>query len=164
VDPGAVARFEAFAAAEGRRLHGLAYLLTGDWHDAEDAVQNALSRIYMAWPKVQRANDPAAYARRVLVNTIRSARRKRRVDTTPVELPETASADGAQERADRDALRRMLVALPVRQRTVIVLRFFDDRTEADVADLLGISVGTVKSQTAKALARLRSLVPAELTP
>jgi RNA polymerase sigma factor (sigma-70 family) len=118
----------------------------------------------MAWPKVQRANDPAAYARRVLVNTIRSARRKRRVDTTPVELPETASADGAQERADRDALRRMLVALPVRQRTVIVLRFFDDRTEADVADLLGISVGTVKSQTAKALARLRSLVPAELTP
>ena len=164
MDQGELARFESFASAQGPRLHRLAYLLCGDWHDAQDAAQNALAKIYLAWGRVSTADDPAAYGRRVLVNALRSGRRKRRPVLDLGREADRAQPDGTDVRAERDALMRLLLELPLRQRAVIALRYFEDLSEADVAHVLGINVGTVKSQTSKALARLRSLNPAEMQP
>ena len=145
------ADFEEFVVARRDALLRTAYLLTGNHHDAEDLVQSALIKVVPRWTRIQ--HRPEAYVRQVIaresVNRWR-ARRWREV-TTDV-LPETMHHDNA----DRIALLEDLRALSPRQRAVLVLRYFDDLTEADTAAALGISGGTVKSHVRDALARLRT--------
>ncbi|MBP8920498.1 MAG: SigE family RNA polymerase sigma factor [Micropruina sp.] len=148
------AEFTAFVASAGRYLTRTAYLLTGSRDLAEELVQEALTRTYAAWGRV-RLDDATGYARRVLVNLTIDHRRRRR--PVPVEWAELPSAAGrAQDRIDdRDEVARMLATLTPKQRRIVVLRYFDDYTEAQTAECLGISVGAVKSACSRALARLR---------
>lgn len=149
----AAAQFSAFVNGRGPALQRTAYLLTGDWALAEDLLQTALAKSYLAWNRI-RHEDPEGYVRKVLANTHATWwRRKWRGETPTSELPEQQHDDTGAD--DRLALAAALGRLPARQRAVIVLRFHEDMTEAAVAHALGISLGTVKSQTAKALAKLR---------
>jgi RNA polymerase sigma-70 factor (sigma-E family) len=146
------AGFEEFVVARRDALLRTAYLLTGDSHDAEDLVQSALVKVVPKWARIQ--DRPEAYVRQVLARESVSrwrARRWREVTTDLV--PEVVSPDDGS--ADRLALLEDLRMLSPRQRAVLVLRYFDDLSEADTAAALGISVGTVKSHARDALARLR---------
>jgi len=148
--------FEAFVAARYGALLRTAYLLTGDHHDAEDLLQQALVKAVGAWGRI--TGDPEPYVRTILVRqNISRWRRRRWRELTTDAPPETAVADDGTE--DRIALHRALGVLAPRQRAVIVLRYYDDLTEVQTAEALGISVGTVKSQTRDALRRLRDVVP-----
>lgn len=157
-------QFAAFVAGRGHALQRTAYLLTGDWALAEDLLQTALAKSYLAWGRI-RHDDPEGYVRKVLANTHASWwRRKWRGEAATEVLPESAY-DAHAGVDDRLALAAALRGLPPRQRAVIVLRFHEDLTEAAVAEALGCSVGTVKSQTSKALAKLRldpALAPFDL--
>ena len=154
--PDAEQHFAAFVAGRGPALQRTAYLLTGDWGQAEDLLQTALAKSYLAWGRIQN-DDPEGYVRTVLANTHATWwRRKWRGEAPTEELPDQAPPDGWGGVDDRVALGRALARLPRRQRAVLVLRFHEDMTEVAVARALGISVGTVKSQTAKALAKLRA--------
>jgi RNA polymerase sigma-70 factor (sigma-E family) len=149
-------RFDDYVATRGAALQRTAFLLTGDWMLAEDLLQTALARVYPRWDRIVR-DDPEAYLRKVIVNTWSSWwRRKWRREQVFADVPEREAPDeyGAVDR--RAAVQRALAGLPPRQRAVVVLRFHEDMTEAQVAHVLGVSVGTVKSQTSKALARLRA--------
>jgi RNA polymerase sigma-70 factor (sigma-E family) len=149
------ADFAAFVTGRGPALQRTAYLLTGDWALAEDLLQTALAKSHLAWGRI-RHHDPEGYVRKVLANTASSWwRRKWHGEAPTPALPDTAGYDGLAGADDRLALAVALRALPPRQRAVIVLRFHEDLTEAAVAAALGCSVGTVKSQTSKALAKLR---------
>ena len=148
--------FTDFVRARGPALQRTAYLLTGDWALAEDLLQAALAKSYLKWDRL-RTQEPEAYVRRVLVNTYASWWRRRwRGELPHAVLPDEAASDGWADVDARAALADALARLPRRMRAVVVLRFHEDMTEAAVADALGISVGTVKSQTAKALAKLRA--------
>ena len=147
--------FEEFVVARSGALLRSAYLLTGSHQDAEDLVQTALLKAVPRWGKV-REHEP--YVRRILVHeSVSRWRRRRWRETSSDLLPEQAAAGLDLDR--RIILRQALGRLAPRQRAVIVLRYFDDLTEAQAAEALGISVGTVKSQARDALARLRTLVP-----
>ena len=152
------AEFDEFAAAAWPRLRRSAYLLTGDYHLAEDLAQTALARTYAHWRRVRRA-DALAYARRVLVNAnIDRLRRRRMLEVRDgdqgTNLAQAASRP--DERSDeRDELVRMLRTLTDRERRVIVLRHYFDLSEREVADELSIAPGTVKSTLSRALAKLR---------
>jgi RNA polymerase sigma-70 factor (sigma-E family) len=147
--------FEEYVAARWPRLVRTAVLMGVDPHTAEDVAQTALSRCYVAWPRVRRAEDPDAYVHRVLINTLVDSRRRRWWGEAPTAvLPEGGLPDGAEERARGDALRTALLRLPLGQRQVLVLRFYADLTEAAVAEALGVAVGTVKSRAARGLATL----------
>jgi RNA polymerase sigma-70 factor (ECF subfamily) len=148
--------FRDFVAARSGALLRTAYLLAGDWATAEDLLQIALTKTYLAWKRLGRIESIEPYTRKVLVNTATSWWRRRWHGERPTEvLPETAIADGLDERLERDALWRQVRDLPARQRAVLVLRFYEDQSEAETARLLGVSVGTVKSQCSRALASLR---------
>lgn len=154
------ASFEAWVAAREVALLRTAWLLTGDWQQAEDLVQTALLRVWPRWEKVCAAGDPEPYVRTVLVRSFASGRRRSWHRERPsADVPGGPAADGLDALAAvdlRDALLRVLPRLPRGQRAVVVLRYAEDLTERQTADALGISVGTVKSQTNKALARLRA--------
>ena len=158
--------FREFVAARSAALLRTAYLLAGDWATAEDLLQTALTKTYLAWKRLGQIEAVEPYARRVLVNTATSWWRRRWHGERPTEvLPERAAGDGQDERVERDALWRYVKALPTRQRAVLVLRFYEDMSEAQTAQLLGVSVGTVKSQCSRALATLRQrLAEAGLAP
>ncbi|PSL51649.1 RNA polymerase sigma-70 factor (sigma-E family) [Saccharothrix carnea] len=146
--------FEEFVAGASPRLLRTAFLLTRDRGHAEDLVQTALARAWRAWRRVQ--GDPEPYVRRIMVNTYATWwRRKWRAEHPTDVLPDAGGASPEAAVDQRDWLWRALGRLPRRQRAVIVLRFYEDLTEAQAAHALGVSVGTVKSQTSKALARLR---------
>jgi RNA polymerase sigma-70 factor (sigma-E family) len=148
--------FEDFVAGRGQALHRFGYALTGDWALAEDLLQTALAKAYPRWSRVRRDN-PEAYVRKIMVNTWSSWwRRKWRGELPAAQLPEEAAPDSFAGVDSRQALRDALAKLPPGQRAVVVLRYHQDLSEAQVADLLGVSVGTVKSQAAKALAALRA--------
>jgi RNA polymerase sigma-70 factor (sigma-E family) len=148
--------FDGFVASRGPALQRTAFLLTGDWGHAEDLLQTALARVYPRWDRIVR-DDPEAYVRKALVHTWSSWwRRKWRGEVPAGELHDRTGSDPYADADRRTAVRTALGSLPPRQRAVVVLRFHEDLTEAQVADLLGISVGTVKSQTAKALTKLRA--------
>ena len=151
--------FEDFVAGRGQALQRFGFALTGDWALAEDLLQTALAKAYPRWSRVERDN-PEAYVRKIMVNTWSSWwRRKWRGEVPAARVPETTAPDGlaAFTAVDsRQALRDALAQLPPRQRAVVVLRYHQDLSEAQVAELLGITVGTVKSQAAKALAALRA--------
>ena len=152
--------FLAFDAAHRARLLRTARLLTaGDSHSAEDLVQTTLTRLYVHWTKVRSADGPARYADRALVNVFVDERRRvwRKRETSTAELSDaepTADPDQAMRLVVLDALRQ----LPKRQRAAVVLRYFSDFDVATVADLMDCSQGTVKSQTARGLDRLRDLL------
>jgi RNA polymerase sigma-70 factor (sigma-E family) len=147
--------FAAFAQASYGGLRHAGYLLTGDRHAAEDAAQAALVRTYAAWSRVRR-DDAFAYARRVLVNYLTDRWRRRLREYPTDDLPElSVSPDPADEVALRHWLTGALGTLTVRERAVLVMRYLFDLPEAAVARDLGISVGTVKSTSSRALAKLR---------
>lgn len=151
------AGFTAFVAAQWTRLSRTAYMLTGDFHDAEDLVQTTLAKVYRRWHRL-RIEDVEGYVYRSLVNNNRARFRRHRVKHlfTPFlpDIPLASQEDGLAE--DRDALLQGLSALPTRQRAVIVLRYWDDLSVEETAQALGCSTGTVKSQASRALAKLRA--------
>jgi RNA polymerase sigma-70 factor (sigma-E family) len=152
------AEFTAFVAARGQALLRTAYLLTGDYQGAEDLVQTALAKVYVAWPRVRAREAVEAYVRRTMVTTHVSWWRRRWRGEMPTDagaLPEPPGHDPAGDHAERDRLWRHLASLSDRQRAVVVLRFYEDLGEAEVAALLGVSVGAVKSHASRGLARLR---------
>jgi RNA polymerase sigma-70 factor (sigma-E family) len=148
--------FRDFVLKNSATLFRSAYVLTRDRGHAEDLVQNALLRVYLSWNRVDRANDPYAYTQRILFTSLSRMRRRHRVRETLGITSDTATGLRNHEAADdRDQLIRALDQLPDRQRLVLVLRFYEDMSVEQVAKLLGCSVGTVKSRTARALSRLR---------
>jgi RNA polymerase sigma-70 factor (sigma-E family) len=151
--------FEEFVVACWPRLCRAAYLLTGDRSDAEDLAQTALARTYAAWSRVRRA-DAFAYVRKVMVNANVDRHRRRRLVEQPHDDSRPGSDPGAHDAGlaaadDRDEVISLLDRLTARERAVVVLRFYCDASESEVADQLGIRPGTVKSTSARALAKLR---------
>ncbi|WP_007515741.1 MULTISPECIES: SigE family RNA polymerase sigma factor [Pseudofrankia] len=151
--------FEEFVERTADRLLRSAVLLTGDRGAAEDLLQGALERTYRHWRRIG-GDAPEAYLRRALVNAATSRWRRRRFHEVPLLTDggwtaDTSVADHAEALSQRDGLVRALLTLPPRQRAVIVLRYLDDLSEADVAAALGCSVGSVKSHASRGLARLR---------
>ena len=152
---GATGGFEEFVAARSAALWRSAYLLTGDRHRAEDLLQTALVKAWRKWDSITRREAAETYVRAALVTTYTDWWRRR----WNGEVATEHLSESAAHHADADVRRDLLAALallPRGQRAVIVLRYFDDLTERQAAETLGISVGTVKSQTAKALATLRA--------
>lgn len=147
--------FDEFVRARSRALGRTAYLLTGDHHLAEDLLQHALMQAARHWERI--TVSPEAYVRRAMVHQNISWWRRRKFDESPLE-----GYDGASPAADPDlrlSVEQALARLTPKQRTCLVLRFFEDLTEVQTATELGVSPGTVKSTTRQALARLRTLAP-----
>ena len=155
--------FREFVSSRRLALLRRAVLLTGDQGLAEDLVQTSLLKVWPRWEQLAREGDPDAYLRRVMVNTSVSWwRRPSHHERLSASLPETATASDDYTTSDnRDLLDRALCDLPRRQRAVIVLRYYEDLSEAQAAGILDCSVGTVKSQTSRALEKLRRLIPSE---
>lgn len=155
--------FRTFVAARSPSLLWFAHLLTGERHAAEDVVQTALAKTALGWSRVRRKENPEGYIRRAIVNTHLNAQRRKPWREQPREhIPEDVEARRPEaEVDDRDAMWHALDSLPPRQRAVLVLRYYEDLSEADIADVLGCSRGTVKSQAAKGLLHLRRIVEKE---
>lgn len=150
--------FRRFTAARWAGLVRTAYLLTGDLGHAEDLAQTTLIKAYRSWPRVRKVEDVDAYVRKILVNCNRSRFRvKRPMEYSVAAVPEhPVWTDADRGIEERDVLFAALAALPPRQRAIVVLRYWEDLAEGEVAELLGCSVGNVKSQASRALAKLRS--------
>jgi RNA polymerase sigma-70 factor (sigma-E family) len=159
-DPAPPLHFDAYVHERSPALLRLAFLLTGDTHLAEDLLQTSLVKVMGRWEQIAARGDPHAYVRKVLLHTAIGWRRRRWQGERPSErLPEPAGeADPASAADSRERLRRALLTLPPRQRAAVVLRHYEDLSEAEAARELGCSVGTVKSQTARGLDRLRTLL------
>jgi RNA polymerase sigma-70 factor (sigma-E family) len=147
--------FDRFVAEDSDGLLRTAYLIVGDLHEAEDLVQETLFKVAKRWPKVRRMDYPAAYARRIVVNlALRGSPKRSRRRTELSETRPRDPADPATSQDRHDELHAALAELPPRQRAVLVLRYFLDLPEAEVAAALQCSVGTVKSTASRGLARL----------
>lgn len=158
--------FTEYVAARQRALVGLAYLLSGDRHAAEDIVQTALARTYLSWNRIRDMNALDAYVRKAVVNEHTSWWRRawRRVERSSELLPEREPEPGPVVGfEDRHHLWFLVSSLPSRQRAAVVLRYYEGLTEAQTADILDCSVGTVKSQTNRALSTLRARYHATTT-
>ncbi len=154
--PGA-ADFHAFVSSRSRSLLHSAYLLTGNTADAEDLVQSALAKTYQAWDRIEDRAALDGYVRRAMINTHISWWRRRKIEEYPTgDLPDFPVADAPVSSELQDALRRAIGRLPHRMRAAVVLRFLEDRSEAEVAEILGVSQGTVKSTVSRAVAKLRT--------
>ena len=156
------AAFEAYFAARSDAMRGTAYLLCGDWHRAEDLVQQTFTKIYQVWRRIQRQDAMDNYTRQTLIRTFLSERRRgwfryESVGVPPADPP-TASAGPTEERL---MLLEALVKVPPRQRAVLVLRYWEDQSVEQTAELLDCSTGTVKSQASRGLAALRGLLEEE---
>jgi RNA polymerase sigma-70 factor (sigma-E family) len=149
--------FRTFAVSRRPALRRTAYLMCGDWHQADDLVQTALTKLFVAWKRVRSDEQPDAYARRILTRCCLDDRRRPWRRESPVEVLHDAPT---ATRSTEDALdlRVALDRLPARQRATLVLRFWADASVTETADALGCSEGTVKSQTARALSTLRALL------
>ncbi|HEY3902417.1 MAG TPA: SigE family RNA polymerase sigma factor [Streptosporangiaceae bacterium] len=146
--------FAEFAEGAAPRLRRTAFLLCGDWHTAEDLVQSALAKVFVAWRRIQRRDAAHAYATRTLMNCYLADRRlKRPVEILTDRLPESAFSESAPE--TRMVVLAALATLPPKARAVVVLRYWADLSIEDVASLLGCSPGNVRSQSTRALAKLR---------
>jgi RNA polymerase sigma-70 factor (sigma-E family) len=155
------ARLSEYVRGQWPALVRYATLLCGDPVEAEELVQSALVRVALRWPFVRDKDSPDGYVKRAIVHgQINRWRRVGRHETVVADLPDVAVADRTSRLDEHDVIRRALATLPPRQRAVLVLRYFDDRTEHETAAMLGCTVGTVKSQTHKALAKLRECVGA----
>ena len=148
--------FREFVVARSPALLRTAYLITGNRPDAEDLLQTSLARTYLAWGRIREREAREAYVRRVMANTSTSIWRRKRVTQVPLDsAPDLARPDGTEARDLHDALWQALAGLPRRARAMVVLRYYEDMSEAEVAAVLQVSVGTVKSTVSRALARLR---------
>jgi RNA polymerase sigma-70 factor (sigma-E family) len=154
--------FTEFVIDSSKQLLGTAWLLTGDLGHAEDLVQAALAKAFSRWHQVQRADNRLAYVRRLMVNSHLSWRR-RLTNTEQVldVLPDHGEGDLQAAYADSDEMRRALMRLSPRVRTAIVLRFFDDLSEAVTAEVMGCSISTVNSHVTRGLAALRTLLSSD---
>lgn len=151
------ADFAAFAVACGPGLRRTAYLMCGDWDRAADITQEALVRVYLAWPRLDPDRDIPAYARRTAVRIAIDQSRKRSSREAPtLALVDGPVADFTGQLVDRALLMAALADLPARQRACVVLRYYDDLSVESVAEALGCRTGTVKSQTARGLEALRT--------
>ena len=158
------AGFHEFVASRSASLLRTAYLVVGDHQLAQDLVQESLVKTYMAWRRLRDVRNAEAYARRVIVTTSISWRRRRSFHERPVEvLPEIIVADLADVIAAEADLWTQLHALPPRQRAAVVLRYCEDLSEAQTAELMGCSVGSVKRHASNGLAKLRNRMGARLT-
>lgn len=153
MDERADAQFEAFVRARLAELLRFGHVLSGNPHAAADLVQDALERTLLAWPRVQKRDDPEGYVRRTMINRYISIWRRHSRERLVAQVPEKASGSEPPVHSD---LMWALAQLPPRARAVVVLRFYQDLSERETAAMLGCSIGTVKSQTARALARLRT--------
>ncbi|MET0820640.1 MAG: SigE family RNA polymerase sigma factor [Aeromicrobium sp.] len=151
--------FDTFFRASWPQLFRTVYAVAGESGAAEDALQSAFAKAYSSWHRIVAADDPRAYVRRMAINELLGVRRRswwkseRGTDEPPSSSP-VDSHEGSV--VAHDEMWRLVLSLPVRQRAVIVLRYYEDLTEAQIADVLGCSRGTVKSQASAALATLRS--------
>ena len=159
--------FEEYVAARGTALVRLARLLTGDDHLAEDLVQDVLARAYVGWKRVMETDRPDVYVRRMLVNANTSWWRRRSSRELAVGGPaiaavadRSAAPDAGHESAERDAMWRLILRLPERQRAVLVLRYYEDLDDALIAEILDCSPVTVRTHAMRALATLRECHPA----
>jgi RNA polymerase sigma-70 factor (sigma-E family) len=154
--------FVEFAAAASGRLRRTAFMLSGDWYTAEDLAQTALAKVYVSWRKIKQRDAAQAYAARTLVNTFLADRRTKRAGELLIsEPPERAAL--APPPDTRLMVMDALATLPPKARAVVVLRYYDDLSVEQTAQMLGCSTGNVKSQTARALDKLRPLL-GELAP
>ena len=161
------AEFTDFVAEHGRQLLRTACLVTGDAHLGEDLLQTALAKAYGSWTKVSAADHPVAYVRRMMINAHLSwVRRLTNTEQVIETIPELGSGDLQSAHADSDEMRQALRRLSTRVRTALVLRYFEDLSEADTAALMGCSRSTVNNHVTRGLAALRVLLsPADdLTP
>ena len=152
------AEFTEFVRARWPRLCRFAYALARDEQTAEDLVQRALAQVYVAWPRIRSSDAVETYSRTCITRCFLADRRRRRWHEVPFDAPSGTSDRANASEPDveaRDEMWRELGTLPPRQRAVLVLRYYEDLTEAQIADVLGCRPGTVKSQASKALARLR---------
>jgi len=151
--------FLQFARRRASPLHQSAYVLCGDWHLAQDLVQETLVKAYRHWPRVRRADDPDAYVRRILLNEARDRwRRREKAESVARFTIDPAVPDAADDIVRRDRVLQALLELPFQQRATVVLRYLEGLTQAETAELLGCSEGTVKSQSSRALATLRTFL------
>lgn len=160
MDGAAAATFGDFATVRTPALIRVAYLLTGNQHAAEDLVQSALAKTWARWDSL-RNEDPEGYVRAVMYREqVSWWRRLGRLRETPVASPaEVAYPDPNEHTGLRLAMRQALLRLPPAQRTVLVLRYYEDLSESQIAEILGCTVGTVRSRTHRAVSRLRELLP-----
>jgi RNA polymerase sigma-70 factor (sigma-E family) len=154
------AAFAEFVAARSGALHRAAYLMVGDVGLAQDLVQEALTKTYVAWPRLRDPANAEAYTRKAITTTaITWFRKKSWYGERPTAvMPEGANAGHSDDVAVRTSLMHALGQLPPRQRAAIVLRYYEDLTEAQTAAAMDCAVGTVKSQVAAGLAKLRALL------
>ncbi len=160
--------FEALLRDHGTSLLRLAYLLTGDRGHGEDLLQDVLERAFRGWSRIERTDEPVFYVRRSLVNAATSRWRRLRARVREVPILSDTERNSVDDMATydlRDALVRVLNTLPARQRAVLVLRYWHDLSEAEIAETLSCSIGAVKSSASRGLAQLRKVSPAlDLTP
>ena len=157
LDAASEAAFREYVTARGSALLRMAVLLTGNQADAEDLLQAALAKTYLAWDRIQDRAALDSYVKRAMVNTQISWWRRRRVEEYPTgELPDRALSDQVPLTEMQDTVRRALDRLPQRMRAAVVLRYYEDMTEPEIADVLGVSRGTVKSTMSRAVAKLRT--------
>jgi RNA polymerase sigma-70 factor (sigma-E family) len=167
--------FSSYVAARQQALLRTAYVLTGDLHSAEDLLQTALAKAYLSWGKLRDPRAADGYVRTIMVNEHTSWWRRawRRREQSTDDLPEPradggsaaagfggATVDQTQLAGERDAMWTLVQSLPPKQKAAVVLRFYEDMSEAETARILGVSVGTVKSQTSRAVAHLRERMTA----
>ena len=153
------AEFTDFVADHGGRLLRTACLVTGDAHLGEDLLQTTLAKAYGAWDRVRRADHPVAYVRRLMINAHLSwVRRLTNTEQVLETFPELGSGDLQAAHAESDEMRQALQRLSTRVRTALVLRYFDDLTEAETAQLMGCSRSTVNNHVSRGLAALRDLL------
>lgn len=155
--------FAEYFAARSDAMRGTAYLLCGDWHRAEDLVQTAFTKLYLVWNRVSRHEVLDAYLRQVLIRTFLDERRRgwwRRERVSDEAAEQRAVSDSPENRL---VMLQALAAVPPRQRAVLILRYWEDLSVEETATLLRCSTGTVKSQAARGLERLRNLLPAPAT-
>jgi RNA polymerase sigma-70 factor (sigma-E family) len=159
------ARFEEYVAARWSTFHRLALLLTGSDAGAQDLMQATMEKAYVAWPRICRMEAPDAYVRRIMVNALLSAKRRawQRHEVTGVDFPTPVAPVTDHVLLDRNLLWPIVCALPQRQRAIIVLRYYEDLTEQEIAGVLGCSTGTVKSTAHDAMRALRRSVAAIAT-
>lgn len=152
--------FDTWVTARGASLLRFAYLMTRDHSRAEEAVQDALVAAYLRWARIQRAGDPEAYVRRSIVNADISRWRRFFRRETPVDDPDALgppeSRDLASDHAEQEAVWSLCASLPTRQRAAVVLRYYEGCSDAEIAEVLGCTAGTVRSQIHRALTTLRT--------